>query len=192
MSEDNPSDDDNKLFRETMRALGVEAQSSDKVIQNKAIKTTSPSRAGNADQQSIWPTILYKDLEPESSASSNTVSAQLAAQSVQFNRGGMTLKNRKRLQRGHYSIAAQLDLHGMTVDQAIIQLNETVNHIQLDNQQCLLIIHGKGYHSQGNSPKLKSLSERWLRAHPRTLAFCSAQAKDGGTGAVYVLLKRQP
>lgn len=29
----------------------------------------------------------------------------------------------------------------------------------------------------------------WLRLRPEVLAFCSATRRDGGTGAVYVLLR---
>ncbi|EXJ09223.1 Smr domain protein [Nitrincola nitratireducens] len=37
---------------------------------------------------------------------------------------------------------------------------------------------------------IKSCVNDWLQQIPQVLAFTSAQPKDGGTGAVYVLLKR--
>jgi len=55
---------------------------------------------------------------------------------------------------------------------------------------CVQIIHGKGLSNQTQPPLLKNQVNRWLRCHPAVLAFCSAQPKDGGTGALYVLLKQ--
>jgi DNA-nicking Smr family endonuclease len=52
------------------------------------------------------------------------------------------------------------------------------------------IIHGKGKSSEGKLPVLKGKVNSWLRQKGEVLAFCSARPNDGGTGAVYVLLKR--
>jgi len=50
------------------------------------------------------------------------------------------------------------------------------------------IIHGKGYRSENSHPVLKNNLNQWLRQHRDVQAFCSASAKDGGAGAVLVLL----
>ena len=55
---------------------------------------------------------------------------------------------------------------------------------------CIRIIHGKGLSSGKQKSVLKTYINHWLSEHERVLAFHSAKAKDGGTGAVYVLLKR--
>ncbi|HRY16587.1 MAG TPA: Smr/MutS family protein, partial [Candidatus Competibacteraceae bacterium] len=47
---------------------------------------------------------------------------------------------------------------------------------------------GKGSRHRG--PILKQKVNHWLRQRDEVLAFCSARAIDGGTGAVYVLLRR--
>jgi DNA-nicking Smr family endonuclease len=52
------------------------------------------------------------------------------------------------------------------------------------------IIHGKGHGSHQKRPVLKQYVNHWLRQRDEVLAFCSARQVDGGTGAVYVLLKR--
>jgi DNA-nicking Smr family endonuclease len=52
------------------------------------------------------------------------------------------------------------------------------------------IIHGKGLSSAGKLPVLKGKVDAWLRQMDAVLAFCSARRNDGGTGALYVLLKR--
>jgi len=52
------------------------------------------------------------------------------------------------------------------------------------------VVHGKGYSSPNNKPVIKAYVNRWLRESETVLAFHSAQKQDGGTGAVYVLLKK--
>jgi DNA-nicking Smr family endonuclease len=52
------------------------------------------------------------------------------------------------------------------------------------------IIHGKGHGSHQRKPVLKGKVDHWLRQRRDVLAFCSARQADGGTGAVYVLLRR--
>lgn len=56
-------------------------------------------------------------------------------------------------------------------------------------KRCLLIIHGKGG-IQGAPPVIKNLLNRWLPQINEVIAFHSALPKDGGSGAIYVLLKR--
>ena len=54
------------------------------------------------------------------------------------------------------------------------------------------IIHGKGHHTPTGVSILKKMVAQSLTQLPFVLAFCSAQPKDGGAGAVYVFLKKQP
>ena len=56
---------------------------------------------------------------------------------------------------------------------------------------CIRIIHGKGQRSSSQKPVLKTHVNHWLEEHERVLAFHYCKIKDGGAGAVYVLLKRQ-
>lgn len=95
----------------------------------------------------------------------------------------------RKLRRGHYSVLAELDLHGMTTPEARREVSEFLRESRLANLSCLRIIHGKGYGSYQKQPVLKSKLNSWLRQHEHVQAFCSARASDGGTGAVYVLIK---
>ena len=54
---------------------------------------------------------------------------------------------------------------------------------------CVKIIHGKGLRSRAEGPVLKRLVDKMLRQRDEVVAFASAQANQGGTGAVLVLLK---
>ena len=188
-------------FEQAMQQLGVDKQASEprstatlRNERHQSLKRSTSPRSTqsivNDDVTSAWPTLRYQDLEPETEMVANDLSAPLAAQSMRFHRGGLNQKTLKRLQRGQFTIQQRLDLHGMTVDESLTALNQCINYIEMNTNHCILIIHGKGYHSQGKTAKLKSLTERWCKAHPRVIAFCSATLKDGGTGAMYVLLRK--
>jgi DNA-nicking Smr family endonuclease len=55
--------------------------------------------------------------------------------------------------------------------------------------RCVRIVHGKGNGSPNSGPVLKGLLDGWLRRRRDVLAYVSARPVDGGTGAVYVLLR---
>ena len=95
----------------------------------------------------------------------------------------------RKLKRGQYRIEAELDLHGMTKAQAQEELIGFIEQVRLEGLRCVRIIHGKGYGSSNKGPVIKPLVNRWLQRRSEVLAFCSARPVDGGTGAVYVLLK---
>ncbi len=95
----------------------------------------------------------------------------------------------RKLRRGQISVGAELDLHGMTVAVARQALHEFLRRCAGDGIRCVRIIHGKGYGSQQRRPILKNKLNHWLRQWDSVLAFCSTPPRDGGTGAVYVLLK---
>jgi len=95
-----------------------------------------------------------------------------------------------KLRRGQLRIEAELDLHRMTTDQAYDALNRFILACQAEHKRCIRVIHGKGLSSANNQPVLKHKVSYWLRQWSNVLAFCPARRCDGGTGAVYVLLKR--
>jgi len=104
-------------------------------------------------------------------------------------RDGISRQVLRKLRRGQYSVGAVLDLHGHTVDEARVALAMFLNQHRGGAHRCVRIIHGKGYHSPTGQARLKRLLNRWLPQREDVLAFCSARPMDGGTGAVYVLLK---
>jgi DNA-nicking Smr family endonuclease len=107
-----------------------------------------------------------------------------------FARPGLQHGVLRKLRRGQFSVGAALDLHGMTVPVARIALQEFLHDSRARNVRCVRIIHGKGLGSKHRGPVLKGKVNRWLSQRDEVLAFCSARRSDGGTGAVYVLLKR--
>lgn len=109
--------------------------------------------------------------------------------SLSFLRPGLQGRVFRRLKRGQLGIQDRLDLHGMTADEASARLAGFLARAQANQLRCVLIIHGKGRSSGHGGPRLKALVNRWLRLRPEVSGFCSAQPRDGGTGALYVLLR---
>lgn len=109
-----------------------------------------------------------------------------------FQRASVSAMVWRRLRRGHYAVEAELDLHGFIVTDAREYVASFLEDAQNHGHRCVRIIHGKGLSSAGRLPVLKIKVNHWLRQKDAVLAFCSARAVDGGTGAVYVLLRRKP
>jgi len=94
----------------------------------------------------------------------------------------------QRLARGHYAVQDELDLHHASAAHAGAMLREFLHEAHLHDYRCVCIIHGKGMRSDGGVPVLKNLVDQMLRRRADVLAFHSAPARLGGTGAVLVLL----
>jgi DNA-nicking Smr family endonuclease len=107
-----------------------------------------------------------------------------------FKREGIQQQIMRKLRRGQYEIKDELDLHGMTVSIAKRKLDNFLSDCQFTNHCCVRIIHGKGHGSVDRIPVLKNKLNKWLQSYDPILAFCSAPPNDGGTGAVYVLIKK--
>ena len=102
---------------------------------------------------------------------------------------GLQRRVLSRLRRGHWSVQDEIDLHQMNVEAANRSIRVFIEDALAGGRRCVKIIHGKGLRSGPSGPRLKALTARVLSRHPRVLAFASAPPADGGTGAVYVLLK---
>lgn len=171
------SADDSALFRDSIR--GVRPLQSDTVpLRRKPL----PLRAARHPEPGarILPTLL----DPSESELTS-------ADSLGFKRVGVQHAVMRKLRRGEFAIERALDLHGATGAQAKARLLGFLRVCQADGARCIRIIHGKGYRSPGQQPVLKPRIAHWLSQHPAVVAYSSARADDGGTGALYVLLKRE-
>ena len=105
---------------------------------------------------------------------------------------GVDRRTADKLKRGLMPIEARLDLHGMTQAEAHGRLTAFVEGHQAAGRRCVLVVTGKGtWREEGGV--LRDAVPRWLNApelRPRILSFSHAQPKDGGEGALYILLKR--
>ncbi len=107
-----------------------------------------------------------------------------------WGRDGVQDSQLRRLKAGQIAFEGSLDLHGMTVDRARSDLWAFLAEAVKLEVRCVRVTHGKANRLDGRKPMLKSHVNTWLRQHQQVLGFCSCQPKHGGTGAVYVLLKR--
>jgi DNA-nicking Smr family endonuclease len=108
---------------------------------------------------------------------------------LSFMRPGLQKRVFQDLRRGRLEIELELDLHGLTARHAQSALEQFLRDCHRREIRSARIIHGKGYGSEGRQPVLKHKVNLWLRQRQDVLAFCSATSRDGGTGAVYILLR---
>lgn len=111
---------------------------------------------------------------------------------LEFKRAGIQHGVYKKLRLGRYDIEARLDLHRMTVKQAREEVHTFINDALSLGLRTLLILHGKGQRKaeQQRTAVLKGYVNRWLQDMEAVQAFHSAQPQHGGTGAVYVMLRK--
>ncbi|TAN71400.1 MAG: hypothetical protein EPN20_04685, partial [Magnetospirillum sp.] len=84
-----------------------------------------------------------------------------------------------------------LDLHGHSQDLAHGELIAFIQRAWIAGRRCVLVVTGKGVKGDGI---LKNQVPRWLNQSPlreRILGFSYARPQHGGTGALYVLVRRQ-
>lgn len=98
-----------------------------------------------------------------------------------------TLQNKlfEQLKQGKLRWYEAVDLHSSSIDEAREAVIKLIDIAQKADETVVKIVHGKG------DSLIKTCVNGWLRQLPEVMAFVSAPAKDGGTGAVLVLLKRK-
>jgi DNA-nicking Smr family endonuclease len=94
-----------------------------------------------------------------------------------------------KLRRGHWSLQGELDLHGLTSEEARDQLADFLLDARARGARCVRVIHGKGLTSPRKEPVLKGKVRRWLAHWDDVLAYAEAPRHAGGGGAVLILLK---
>jgi len=99
-------------------------------------------------------------------------------ETVKFVHSGVHLKFATKPQKS-------IDLHGMCLDDAAELIHQELLECHQTNIRHLKIIHGKG-----ENARLKSAVYGWLKKHPLILGFCIGPNPDGGSGCVYVLIRR--
>jgi len=174
MQDDEDSDEDRRLFRDAMQ--GVTPLKTDGRRRRLNRRSARIRQTGTADQ-------------PPGRFSVNPVDGDCPT-ILDFARSGVQQHTLKKLRQGKLTIESELDMHGMTAEQARSSLLRFLDECRRFEYRCVSIVHGKGYSSPDNRPVIKPLLNRWLRDAAEVLAFHSALPKHGGSGAVYVLLRR--
>lgn len=170
------SKDDINLFRELMGR--VKRMETDKVSQGAPKPAPHPYQTWKDEAQVMQEILIHthslREMQPDA---------------VNFSRPGVRQSVLRKLYKGHYRVSAEIDLHGMSGARAKQALAQFMQSALAANARCVRIIHGKGHRSSNQGPVLKPLVSQWLRKRDEVLAFCSARPVDGGSGALYVLLR---
>lgn len=172
-----PPEDDRDLFR---RMLGdIKRVHTDKVHHRRSEPEAS-ARFRRDDEAQVMSDSLNGAVDP----------AELeTGEELSYRRPQVRLTDFRRLRRGQISVAEEIDLHGLSAEQARRALAEFLTEAVTRGLRCVRVIHGKGLRSGPTGPVIKRRIGRWLSRREEVLAFCSARTVDGGTGAVYVLLR---
>jgi DNA-nicking Smr family endonuclease len=175
------TDDDALVFRAAVRDVKPLAQSTvaSGLAKPRVHRRKSAAGAAAGDLAHSMPLIAEGAGDGEASGAANLV----------FRRPGVRMQELRRLQRGLYPVEEELDLHGLSQAAARDNLAQFLVQNRDAGRRCVKIIHGKGYRSGARGPILKIAVNSWLRRHADVLAFISTRPIDGGTGAVYVLLR---
>lgn len=171
-------DDDRTLFRDAV--TGIRRLSQDKIGPVRRKLKPYPHQRLRDNHQ-----VLQDSLAPLPDSAEIEVGDELL-----FSRNGVQTSVMRKLRRGQYRVAAELDLHRLTAAQAHQALVDFIVHCKRQHLRCVRIIHGKGLGSKDQRPVLKARVNQWLRQWNDVLAFCSARQCDGGSGATYVLLRK--
>ena len=105
-----------------------------------------------------------------------------------FLRPGLPRDILRKLRRTHWVIQDEIDLHGMTGDEAVVATAQFLADCKRRGLRCVRIIHGKGLGSRGREPVLKRRVRASLMRRDEVLAYVEPRPIHGGSGAVIVLL----
>jgi DNA-nicking Smr family endonuclease len=108
---------------------------------------------------------------------------------IAFKRPGVRDDALRRLRRGQVPVEGEIDLHGLSRHATHEALRTFIGMALAQRLQCVRVIHGKGLRSGPGGPVLKHFVSDWLGRIESVAAFATARPADGGTGALYVLLK---
>ncbi|MGE5186771.1 MAG: Smr/MutS family protein [Acidobacteriota bacterium] len=94
------------------------------------------------------------------------------------------------LRAGKLHVEDTLDLHGATVEQGTQRLRQFLLDARRLGRRCLLVVHGRGLHSDAGAPLREAVIGELLGALSGLVhALASASPSAGGEGATYVLLR---
>ncbi len=179
MSTDKKADSDKDLFHQV--TSNVRPIKQDRITPTPKHTKPVPTKTLE-DEKQVMDSLLSGDWDPGEVES---------GEELLFSRPGIQKTVFKKLRTGKYAVEAELDLHGSFVNEARVLVGEFIHESQARGLRCVRIIHGKGLSSPDKKPVLKNKVNQWLQQIDAVLAFSSALPVDGGTGAVYVLLKKR-
>ena len=146
--------------------------------------------------------MISREIKPIKQVTSNSKAPIVIGDHSPGRAPGIDRKTSLKLKKGKVVIDYRLDLHGLTQIEAKKALQEAILGAWTNRLRLILVITGKGLRqskSDGLNDNeatgiLRRAVPKWLKETPLSnfvLAFSPAQQTHGGTGALYVLLRRQ-
>ncbi len=171
-----------KDFKAEMESLGV--------------VPTEPKQIANIDHSrpspdNIDPTQSSKEVLIESMAVDPNRTQHALESEEEMRKPGLQIKEFRRLKQGKFCREDVLHLRGMTVENAIRELQRFLDKSTRSGFQCVKIIHGKGLNSPDGISQIKLQCQNHFRRNKFVLGYCRATSNDGGRGATFVLLKKR-
>lgn len=177
---------DDEAFREAMADVAP-------LKRDKRVHRDSRAPAGDARSLQARRQAAAQEREADPNPLTDTQVQPLDAWYVlDFKRPGVQNGVFRKLKQGRYEAQARLDLHRMTVERARREIYEFIAQAFEMGLRSVLVIHGRGdtRAQSERSSILKGGVNHWLRELDTVQAFHSALPRHGGTGAVYVLLRK--
>ena len=181
-----PGAEGNDCFTEAMSGVTPLSQDNRRVTRVPDIETR-PAHPANSNDLEVMAHL--SDLVSGTAEMDITFSDEYIEGSVK----GFDRRLMQRLKDGLFPIQDYVDLHGLKKQEAESVIRDFLLRSHLLGLRCVLVIHGRGLNSQNHIPVLKKRLPIWLSRGPVKkiiLAFSTAKPYDGGTGAIYILLKR--
>jgi DNA-nicking Smr family endonuclease len=177
-------EDGDVIFKDAMAGV-MPLPEKDKHVQKNVINVKPPHPANERELEALS---RLRGLVKGSIEMDITFSDEYIEGSI----SGINRKIMKRLKRGQIPVQGHLDLHGLNKIEAEEEVREFLVESHKFGRRCVLIVHGRGLNSPDSLPVLKDRLPTWLNRGPAkkiVMAFSTAMPYDGGTGAIYVLLR---
>ncbi|ANN73337.1 Smr/MutS family protein [Bordetella bronchialis] len=176
--------DDMRTFEQAMRAVTPLRPS------QRVVHTHRPD-PGDIPAQRRAAALGETARRADAGVSDGDVAHLLSENGTAYVRADAAPDTARRLRRGEWQAGAELDLHGLRVEQARHAVLSFIEECLEHGIRCVRIVHGKGYGSEGLTPVLKDKARTWLVQKPDVIAFSEAPEREGGSGALLVLLRQR-
>jgi DNA-nicking Smr family endonuclease len=178
-----PAPDDSLAFRRAVRAVQP-LSSAERVMHARAAEAPPPRVLARR----VAATGITPAPRADQGVGDGDLTHLLSENGTAYVRADVAPDTARRLRKGQWRVGAELDLHGLRVEQARHALMRFLSECAGQGIRCARIVHGKGLSSPDLTPVLKDKVRSWLIQIDSVLAFSDTPQKDGGTGAVVVLL----
>lgn len=151
----------------------------------------------NSKDDALAKTLKRRELEKENGSEKYGLSMECnhwidPHDPISYRKDGIQDGVYKNLRMGKYAVETRLNLTQLSIEDARVELINTIEQCFKTGVRVLLLQHGMGLKSKPQPGKLKSFINLWLPNLPQVIAFHSAHKSHGGLTACYVLLKKNP